>query len=97
MSTHEFAMEHDNGEPPRTDAERRLTAHDTQLAIISKRLHDVEDKQDQALMTLGDVKTMIEKDQKERRSFEWLKPWVRLGVLAWIALAAVEVWSKLHG
>lgn len=75
----------------------RLTAHDVQLATVHKRLSEVEDKQDIALMRLGELKTMIERDQAERRSFTWLEMPVWLGVLAWLALAAVTVWEKLHG
>lgn len=49
------------------------------------------------LRELGRVTTAIEKDQHERRTFSWLKLPVWLGVLAWVALAAVEVWSKATG
>jgi hypothetical protein len=91
----------DPSEEPTDRGENGNAARPARTDLIGRiaRLERQQDKTHEEyvaiLKAIGGVHSMVEKDQVERRTAKWMQAPVWLGVLAWIAIAAVEVYSRI--
>lgn len=66
---------------------------ESRILRVWEAVDEIHRDQKATLRKLGELTTAIEKDQKERRSLEWLKRPVWTATVAWVVIACAIVWA----